>query len=206
MAKIVMAVGKSLGPWFDPAKPEKQEPEYVKIHAGEGVGEFTVEQAIVWDAARRGEFSAHADHKFNRAALEALVRKNSGIKNPSAAVDFLLREGVLVEADLDDDTMKPFLKKYRLIPTAESLGNYKDKRDLYSLSREGQVLMPISLGARAIWAFSYLDGSLWNGCEREAQSWRKQGSKVTAETFGREIAEFLPAIIAVGAGILEPIG
>ncbi|GIG63767.1 hypothetical protein [Phytomonospora endophytica] len=205
MAKIIMAVGKSLGPYFDPKQPGKQEPEYFEIHAGEGVGEFTGDQVLVWDLARQ-EPEIQALHKFDRAALEKVVRTKTKIKDPSPHVDFLLGEGVLVEVDLQNEKeAKSFLKKYRLVPTADGYGNSPANFDQFTLGRNGQVLMPISLRARSIWAYSHMRGSVWDGCESQAKGWRKAGKDVNAADFGMEIAAHLPLIVSCGAGVLEPM-
>ncbi|GLZ80386.1 hypothetical protein Afil01_51930 [Actinorhabdospora filicis] len=199
MGGIIMAVGKYLGPYYD-WRREDSEPAYFEIHAGPKVGEFTEAQVLVWNTAHL-EPSLHAAHAFDRAALEDLVRRCTPVADPAPEVDVLLREGVLVEADFADDAaVERFCRSYRLVPTADAYGNLPERREMCLLSRDGEVLMELSFPARTVWAFSYLDGSIWDGCVTCASD----GADGPGY-FAREIASYLPQIVAWGAGIVEPV-
>ncbi|MEV0646960.1 hypothetical protein AB0I28_17015 [Phytomonospora sp. NPDC050363] len=85
MAKIIMALGRGVGPWYDPAKPEKKEPEYYEICLGPLVGEFSLEQVTIWTAAH-DSLEEHSEHRFTRASLERLAREKYKITNPGPSV------------------------------------------------------------------------------------------------------------------------
>ncbi|GLZ79464.1 hypothetical protein Afil01_42710 [Actinorhabdospora filicis] len=203
MAKIIMAVGRGRGPYYAPDKPEKKDPEYYEIVAGSQVGEFTYEQATVW-AAAHDRFDAQARHEFNREQLEKVARETYKISNPGSAVDFLLSEGVLVEVDLETEIPTEFFKRYRLIPTGTCAGNIPDRRDLYRLV-VGEASTVVNRQALGIWTYSYLHGSIWEGCKSLSKAFRKRGKDAPPEAFANEVAIFLPAIVAIEAGVVEPV-
>lgn len=189
---VLLPVGKDLGLNHEPDAAVLR-----SIQCGAHVHDLDETEYQLWRAAHQ---EPPADN-FDRAALlHAAARPD-----PTQAIERLLVDGLLIEADLVADP-RPVLTCYRLIPTAEGLGNTTEKPDGYRIGRPGSAAIEVSLATYGLWAYSYAVGSMWAGCLDLASAPPAHRSAITVDDAAADLAAHLPLIVSTYFGYLDPLG
>lgn len=202
---VIMPVGKALGAHFAFDARPGDEPECYQVHIGETVEHLTHDEWTVWELAHQRVFR-HRVHAFSRKALSGVVEQKSELGGGDEVIDDLIERGVLASVDLRGAERDDFLKRYRLIPTAAGVGGRSEEPTRIWLSLAGVTMLDLGHLAFSVWAFSYMDGSVWRGAQ---ELWAPKGMEpsspdaFTLEEILAAIAEELPGIVASGCGYLE---
>ncbi|HZE39526.1 MAG TPA: hypothetical protein VE172_12020 [Stackebrandtia sp.] len=199
MTRSIIAIGRTLGPCYD----DKGEFAYVEILIGDELERLTFNETGVWVMAHSNP-RAHYETRFDRDALRRAVHDNNdklSDRDLEHIIDKLIGMNALVEVDLANDPLEPFLREYILMPTASSFGNSPTDPDLYAIGNNGEEQLSVDSWTRILWAGSHRDGSIWNGCALLAAEYPDE----TPESVAGHLAEMLPVIVASECGYLEPV-
>lgn len=205
---VIMPVGKSLGANFAADAETGDEPLSYEIHLGENVEDLTRDEWTVWALAHERLY-AHRLHGFTRMALSVVVEDKAGLGGRGdAVIDDLVARRVLASVDLHGPRRDDFLKTHRLIPTAMGLGGRAGEPGRRWMALNGETVLDVDQVAYSVWAFSYLDGSIWRGSEEYRAPKGVEPDfpdAFTLEEILSAVAADLPAIVASGCGYLEPL-
>lgn len=198
MGKIIIPVGRSLGPFYD----DKGELESYELHLGPRTASLDEDDMGVW-ACAHDEPEAQGELTFGRAELREAVRDaTEGFpdEETDAAIERLLEAGALIELD-PEGPIEDVLRAHRFIPNGHAFGNRPDHPDECGIGPADEPVVSMSGWVYSLWARSYLDGSIWHAAETFADDL----PDVTAEDVAREFLEAVPVIISVDCGYLEPL-
>lgn len=198
MGKSIIPIGKSLGSVFS----EEGELLYFEWLRGDDNLELTPLEAMVL-ATAYDHFEEHSSLTFDRAAYFKLLQSRSETVSDAEInnlIDGLLKKGLLEEIDFASEPIKPFLKKYRIIPAARSYGNTKENPDHFGIGGTEPIIF-LSGWAHTIWAVSHSDGSIWRGCELQAAGL----PGVEPIDVAQDFVDSIPVMVATECAFLERI-
>ncbi|GIG65230.1 hypothetical protein [Phytomonospora endophytica] len=199
MGKIIIPVGRSLGPFFD----DEGELESYELHLGHRMDALDSAEMYVWACAHDNP-EAHGELSFGRAELTAACREAEVPLDDDAVgktADLLIERGAMLEVDLDGPELESVLSAHRFIPNGHAFGNRPDAPDECGVGTGDEPDITMGGWVYTLWARSYLDGSVLNACEAFAADL----PEVETADVAREFAEALPVIIAADCGYLEPV-
>ena len=199
MGKIIIPVGRSLGPFFD----DEGELESYELHLGHRMDALDSAEMDVWACAHDNP-EAHGELTFGRAELLAACREAKAPLDDAMVgkvADLLIERGAMLEIDLDTDDLAAALSTHRFIPNGHAFGNRPEAPDECGVGTGDEPDITMGGWVYTLWARSYLDGSVLDACAAFAEDL----PDVEAADVAREFAEALPVIIAADCGYLEPL-
>jgi hypothetical protein len=139
----------------------------------------------------------------NLAALDTAARhdETSQPVDASTVVDTLFKWGVLAEFDPADESGIDFLKKHRLFPIGDGLGNTREDPGSFRIGREGRVLLTVVWDVYAVWTGSAYSSTLWGAVEEYYDEIEEP--LFSLENMGRLVASAVPGIVANRCGFLQ---
>ncbi|MEV0649858.1 hypothetical protein AB0I28_31845 [Phytomonospora sp. NPDC050363] len=199
MGKIIIPVGRSLGPFFD----DEGELESYELHLGHRMDALDSAEMYVWSCAHDNP-EAHGELTFGRTELlaacrEAQVPLDDG--DVGKLTELLIERGALLEIDFDADDLTGALSAHRFIPNGHAFGNRPEAPDECGVGTGDEPTITMGGWVYSLWARSYLEGSVQAACAAFAEDL----PDVEAADVAREFAEALPVIIATDCGYLEPV-
>lgn len=208
MGKSIFPVGKPMGWEFN----EKGELQYYEWFRGDDCIELTADEAVTALMAF-SHYEENSELRFDRQAYFNFLKENSEShtdQDINSFLDNLLAKGILVEIDFSVDDIESFLRSYRIIPVGRGWGNTPEKPGLYGIGPADPRTFAESFKEPAIfvggwvysiWSISHADGSIWRGCELQAE--HEENS--SAMDVAREIVKSIPMLVATEFAHLEKI-
>lgn len=132
-APSVFPVGHYDGPQYPKAGGP---PRYHSLRIGRLFVNLSTHDALaVWTAAHRPTDAA--DEPWTRGRVTEVARQRLGAGDPEAAIDELLKSGVLVEVAPATPDAVGFARHHRVIPLMVGLGNTPEALDTFGLGLLG---------------------------------------------------------------------
>ncbi|WP_025272986.1 hypothetical protein [Haloglycomyces albus] len=198
MARIIIPIGKSLGPIQD----EKKDIDHFELLIGGEIEDLTELEWGTWNVAH-SDTDAHRDLKFDR---ERLISTTLDITDSvdrlqiEEAIRKLLAVGAIVEIEPKDGELEKFFKQHLMVPSAIAHGSSPEDPDLFRIGDASGDWADVDGWERPIWAVSFYYNSMWYICEQLAENSEGESSSTVAMAT-------LPSILILNSlflGHLEP--
>jgi hypothetical protein len=198
--KIIVPVGRNCGPEY-PADGGTEVERFV-VEVGDQLLALPADAYQTWLAAFT-DTDAHHKHTFTRDRLVDIAT-GTGVDDAEAIVDKLARSGAFVEFTPGEDSALEVLRSYKLYPTADGMGNSPGDPSMYTIGRDGTVLLALEHDLFSFWSGSFRAASIWDEIVLFDKD-RPKDAPFSAEELGHLFAGVLPAIVAARAGFLDPL-
>jgi hypothetical protein len=198
-------LGHYLGPFFPGPGAD---PDGHRVRVGhEVVTLFSDTEFTVWALAHglpgstgsTGSSGATGDGPWTRESVEAAVRERAGADS-GAAVDELLREGVLVEVRAGAADPVEFGRRHRFRSLLVGLGASREQPDRFHIGLTGRPLATVDSLAFELWEWAPLHPTLW-------AAWQAAAAVETAlggtEPVVDGALDRLQVLLAAGCGYLD---
>jgi hypothetical protein len=207
MAKSIIPIGKPLGWMFDDSGLQGYD-----WFRGDDIIELTANEAATL-LATLSHYEEHAELRFDRSTYFRFLKENSDTltdQELGSLIDGLLGKGLLAEVDMESGGIESFLRSYRMMPVGRSWGNTKEDPDRFGIGPadlralpggQQEPVMFVNGWVHTIWAISHADGSIWRGCELQAE----HAGDCSAMDVARAVVPSIPMIVAAEFGHLEQI-
>ncbi|GAA1691477.1 hypothetical protein [Fodinicola feengrottensis] len=200
MAKVIVPVGFDGGPLWD-GEPESgtTAPTEFEIATPTSVVSLSLDEYKVWLLSFADPEMANRC-QFDRVHLERLADLEFA-SDGQAVVESLSKQGLLAEFDPEGPSGVEFLKRYRLFPNGDAMGNTGDERHYYRIGREGRVLVKVMWAVYVMWQSSVYYPSLWDALTEYHQTLDEP--LLELDQMAQLLAASVPGIVTNRCGFVQ---
>ncbi|WP_163510475.1 hypothetical protein [Fodinicola acaciae] len=198
MTKIIVPVGFDNGPRYAASESTSSYYELLLSH-DEGL-ELPADAYRAWTLAAT-DLQAHQDLAFTRERLIKLASAGpENVEQAEGIIQGLVEAGALAEYEPGTQSAIEILRRHRMFPFAQGMGNTPDRPDMFRIGRNGEVLLEVYSDIYSVWSLNLDNSNIWEMIEEFCQPPAPLSAEETAYMF----AQALPTLVTLQLGYLMP--
>lgn len=197
MAKIIVPVGYPAGA-IHPAEGEDEELQYSVIIGKDLLASVPPDLYPLWQLLFTDP-DAHRELAFTREHFGKLAEV-AGYEVPHEALANLEEISLFAEYEPTDKSSITFLKKHRLVPQGEGIGNTAEDPTMFHVRVGGEIAISLMFDFYTLWMGADNWPNMWEMVK--SYSKHRTGAPFNTEELGMLFASSIPAIVAASTGYL----